>query len=152
MAPFNAWVFLKGLETLALRMERHSQSALAVAQWLEEQPQIRRVFYPGLPSHAQFELARSQQSGAGGIVSFEVSGREQAWHIVDHLRLFSITANLGDAKSIVTHPATTTHGRLRPEERAEMGVSEGLLRLSVGLEHAADLIADLSQAFVGVPA
>ncbi len=152
MAPFNAWVFLKGLETLALRMERHSQSALAVAQWLEEQPQVRRVFYPGLPSHAQFDLARTQQRGAGGIVSFEVSGREQAWHIVDHLRLFSITANLGDAKSIVTHPATTTHGRLRPEERAEMGVSEGLLRLSVGLEHADDLIADLSQAFVGVPA
>jgi O-succinylhomoserine sulfhydrylase len=146
MSPFNAWVFLKGLETLPLRMERHSRSALAVASWLSEQPQVRQVHYSGLANHPQHELARRQQSDFGGIVSFEVVNRQRAWAIVDALRLFSITANLGDAKSIVTHPATTTHGRLNDDERAAMNVGEGLLRLSVGLEDVGDLIADLEQA------
>lgn len=149
MSPFNAWVFLKGLETLSIRMERHSRNAAAVAAWLTDHPAVRRVHYTGLPTHPQHALARRQQSDFGGIVSFEVADRQQAWHIVDHLRLFSITANLGDAKSIVTHPATTTHGRLSQPERDAMGVTEGLLRLSVGLEDASDLIADLDHALTG---
>ncbi|MGE0486126.1 MAG: O-succinylhomoserine sulfhydrylase [Gammaproteobacteria bacterium] len=146
MSPFNAWVFLKGLETLPIRMERHCHNALVVARWLEQQPQVRRVYYPGLASHPQHALAARQQSGFGGIVSFELADRAAAWHVVDHLRFFSITANLGDAKSIVTHPATTTHGRLSQAERDAMGVSEGLLRLSIGLEDAGDLVADLARA------
>lgn len=150
MSAFNAWVFLKGLETLPLRMERHSQSALAVARWLEAQPQVRRVYYPGLESHPQHALAARQQRGFGGIVSFELADRRRAWHVVDHLRHFSITANLGDTKSIVTHPATTTHGRLSQAERDEMGVGEGLLRLSIGLEDVEDLVADLGQALSGI--
>lgn len=128
MSAFNAWVFLKGLETLPLRMERHSQSALAVARWLEAQPAVRRVHYPGLESHPQHALAQRQQRSYGGIVSFELADRASAWHVVDHLRRFSITANLGDAKSIVTHPATTTHGRLKQDERDAMGIGEGLPR------------------------
>ena len=149
MSAFNAWVFLKGLETLPLRMERHSRSALAVARWLEAQPQVRRVHYPGLESHPQHQLAARQQRDFGGIVSFELADRRRAWHVVDNLRHFSITANLGDTKSIVTHPATTTHGRLAQAERDEMGVGEGLLRLSIGLEDVEDLVADLGQALAG---
>ncbi|MCB1749615.1 MAG: O-succinylhomoserine sulfhydrylase [Gammaproteobacteria bacterium] len=150
MSPFNAWVFLKGLETLPIRMERHCRNALAIASWLEQRPEVRRVFYPGLASHPQHALAARQQAGFGGIVSFELVDRAAAWHVVDHLRYFSITANLGDAKSIVTHPATTTHGRLSQAERDAMGVSEGLLRLSIGLEDADDLVADLARALHGI--
>ena len=146
MSPFNAWVFLKGLETLQIRMERHSRNALAVANWLLEQDQVKAVHYPGLGSHPQHELACRQQSDFGGIVSFEVLDRQAAWHIVDNLKHFSITANLGDTKSIVTHPATTTHGRLSSPERELMRVGEGLLRLSVGLEDVNDLIGDLDRA------
>ena len=149
MSPFNAWVFLKGLETLTIRMERHSRNAAAVAAWLADHGAVTRVHYTGLATHPQHALARRQQTDFGGIVSFEVADQRQAWHLVDHLRLFSITANLGDAKSIVTHPATTTHGRLSQPERDAMGVTEGLLRLSVGLEDSGDLIADLDQALAG---
>ena len=144
MSPFNAWVFLKGLETLSLRMQRHCDSALALAQWLEQQPGIDRVYHPGLASHPQHELAARQQQGFGGIVSFEVSGgRDNAWQVVDATRVFSITANLGDTKSTITHPATTTHGRLTPEQREAAGISDGLIRLAVGLETVDDLKADL---------
>ncbi|MGB0712765.1 MAG: O-succinylhomoserine sulfhydrylase [Gammaproteobacteria bacterium] len=146
MSPFNAWVFLKGLETLSLRMERHSASALELARWLEEQPGIRRVYYPGLASHPQHELAARQMSAFGGVLSFEVEGgREAAWRLIDSTRFLSITANLGDAKSTITHPATTTHGRLSDEQKAEAGIVEGLVRVSVGLESVDDLKADLSR-------
>ncbi len=147
LSPFNAWVLLKGLETLPLRMPAHSRNALAVATFLENHPKVQRVWYPGLTSHPQHALAGQQMRLPGGIVSFEVAGgREAAWRVIDRVRLFSITANLGDAKSTITHPATTTHGRLSPEVRAAMGVGEGLVRLSVGLESAEDLCADLAQA------
>ena len=147
MSPFNAWVFLKGLETLEIRMQRHSASALEVAKWLSEQSQVERVFYPGLKSHPQHELAASQQSGSGGIVSFELSGgRAQAWALIDKLQRFSITANLGDSRSIITHPASTTHSRISAQERQQVGVSEGLLRLSIGLESPRDLINDLAES------
>jgi O-succinylhomoserine sulfhydrylase len=148
MSPFNAWVFLKGLETLPLRMKAHCASALMLAQWLEQQPQVARVYHPGLASHPQHELAKRQQDDFGGIVSFELKGgREDAWKVVDATRVFSITANLGDAKSTVTHPATTTHGRLTPEQRDAAGISDGLIRLAVGLESVADLQADLERGF-----
>ena len=144
LSAFNAWVLLKGMETLALRMERHSQSALELARWLEAQPWVARVLYPGLASHPQHVLAMRQQKTGGGIVSFEVKGgREAAWHIIDHTRMLSITANLGDTKTTITHPATTTHGRLSDEQRAAAGISEGLLRVAVGLESVADIEADL---------
>jgi len=150
MSPFNAWVFLKGLETLRLRMNAHSESALVLAQWLEGQPEVKRVHYPGLVSHPQHELAKRQQSGSGGIVSFELKGgKEAAWRVVDGTRVFSITANLGDAKSTITHPATTTHGRLTPEQRAEAGIGDGLIRLSVGLEDVEDLKRDLAGGLAG---
>ena len=140
MSPFNAWVFLKGLETLSLRMQAHCSSALAIAQWLETQAAVTRVYHPGLASHPQHELASLQHQGYGGIVSFELQGgRQEAWSLIDSLRIFSITANLGDAKSTVTHPATTTHGRLTPEQREEAGISNGLIRLAVGLEGTHDL-------------
>lgn len=146
MSPFNAWVFLKGLETLNLRMRAHSASALALAQWLEKQPGVKRVYYPGLASHPQHELAKRQQSGFGGIVSFELGGgQEAAWRVVDGTRVFSITANLGDTKSTITHPATTTHGRLTAEQRAEAGITDGLVRISVGLEDVEDLKRDLAR-------
>ena len=146
MSPFNAWVFLKGLETLRLRMRAHSEAALRLAHWLEAQPAIERVYYPGLPSHPQHELAKRQQSGFGGIVSFELrGGRDAAWALIDHTRLISITANLGDAKTTITHPATTTHGRLTPAERERAGIGEGLVRISVGLEDVADVQADLER-------
>jgi O-succinylhomoserine sulfhydrylase len=146
MSPFNAWVFLKGLETLKLRMQAHCANALALAQWLERQPQVARVYYPGLASHPQHELATRQQKGYGGIVAFELKGgREQAWTVIDATRMLSITANLGDAKSTITHPATTTHGRLSPEQKAEAGIGEGLIRVSVGLEEVEDIKADLAR-------
>lgn len=146
MSPFNAWVFLKGLETLPLRMQRHCDSALEVARWLEQQPQVARVYHPGLASHPQHELAGQQQSGYGGIVSFELKGgQSDAWRLIDATRVFSITANLGDTRSTITHPATTTHGRLTPEQRQDAGISDGLVRLAVGLESVADLVADLDR-------
>jgi len=144
MSPFNAWVFHKGLETLALRMRAHSENALSLAQWLEVQPWVQRIHYPGLPSHPQFELVRRQQKAAGGIVSFELAGgQEQAWKLIDATRMLSITANLGDVKTTITHPATTTHGRLSPEERAAAGIGDGLIRLAVGLESLRDIQDDL---------
>ncbi len=149
MSPFNAWVFLKGLETLALRMRAHCENALALATWLARQPGVSRVHYPGLATHAQHELAARQQSGFGGIISFEVEGgREAAWRVIDHTRLLSITANLGDARTTITHPASTTHGRNPPAQRAAAGITEGLIRLSVGLEDVADLCADLDCGLV----
>ena len=148
MSPFNAWIFLKGLETLSLRMRAHCSSALSLAQWLEQQPGVARVHHPGLASHPQHELAGRQQSDYGGIVSFELDGGQpEAWTFIDALRVFSITANLGDAKSTVTHPATTTHGRLTPEQREAAGISDGLIRLAVGLESLDDLRADLACGF-----
>ncbi|WP_230968986.1 O-succinylhomoserine sulfhydrylase [Nitrogeniibacter aestuarii] len=146
LSPFNAWIILKGLETLRLRMEAQSHTAMALAQWLEGQPWVDRVYYPGLPSHSQHELAKRQQRLAGAIVSFDVKGgREAAWRLIDSTRMISITANLGDTKSTITHPASTTHGRISAEARAAMGVSEGLLRVAVGLESLQDLQADLSR-------
>jgi len=146
LSPFNAWVFLKGLETLSLRMKAHSDNALALAQWLEKQPRVKRVYYPGLASHPQHALAKSQQTGFGGIVSFEVEGGQAAaWRVIDSTRVISITANLGDAKSTITHPATTTHGRLTPEQRAEAGIGDGFIRVSVGLEDVEDLKTDLAR-------
>jgi len=148
MSPFNAWVFLKGLETLPIRMKAHCASALVLAQWLEQQPQVARVYHPGLTSHPQHELAKRQQDDFGGIVSFQLKGgKEDAWKFIDATRVFSITANLGDTKSTITHPATTTHGRLTPEQRDAAGISDGLIRLAVGLESVADLQADLEHGF-----
>ena len=145
MSPFNAWVFLKGLETLALRMDAHSRAAAALSAWLEPQPGVTRVYYPGLASHPQHHLVGQQQTGGGGIVSFEVpGGREAAWRLIDATRMLSITANLGDTKTTITHPASTTHGRLTPEERAAAGIGEGLIRIAVGLEDLADIQADLA--------
>ena len=146
MSPFNAWVFLKGLETLALRMKAHSANALELARWLERQDKVRRVYYPGLESHGQHHLAVQQQSGFGGLLSFELEGGKAAgWKLVDATRLVSITANLGDTKTTITHPATTTHGRLTPEQREEAGISDGLVRIAVGLENIEDLCADLAR-------
>jgi len=146
LSAFNAWVLLKGMETLKLRVEAQSAQALQLAQWLEAQPQVERVFYPGLPSHPQHALAQSQQRSGGAIVSFVVKGeRAAAWQVVDHCRLLSITANLGDTKTTITHPASTTHGRISPEARAAAGISEGLLRVAVGLEAVEDLQADLAR-------
>jgi len=146
ISPFNAWIILKGLETLRIRMEAQSASALRLAQWLESQPSVARVFYPGLPSHPQHTLAMRQQRSGGAIVSFEVKGgREGAWRVVDSTKLLSITANLGDTKTTITHPASTTHSRISPEARAEAGISEGLLRIAVGLEHIDDIEADLAR-------
>jgi O-succinylhomoserine sulfhydrylase len=149
ISPFNAWVILKGLETLSLRMEAQSARALELAQWLEQQPEIARVFYPGLPSHPQFELASRQQARGGAIVSFEVrGGRDAAWAVVDNCQLLSITANLGDVKTTITHPASTTHGRISPTARQEAGISEGLLRVAVGLESVADIKRDLQRGLL----
>jgi O-succinylhomoserine sulfhydrylase len=146
MSPFNAWVFLKGLETLSLRMQAHSANALAVAGWLQEQRGVTRVWYPGLAEHPQYDLAARQQSGAGGIVTFDLEGgREAAWRVIDATRMLSITANLGDTKTTITHPATTTHGRLSPEERSAAGISEGMVRLAVGIESLEDIRADLAR-------
>jgi O-succinylhomoserine sulfhydrylase len=149
LSPFNAWVLLKGLETLPLRMKAHSENALALATWLETQPQVARVHYPGLKSHPQHALAMSQQTLGGGVVSFELKGgRDAAWKIIDSVQLMSTTSNLGDTRTTITHPATTTHGRLSAEARAAAGIGEGLLRVAVGLEHVDDLIADLQRGLI----
>jgi O-succinylhomoserine sulfhydrylase len=150
LSPFNAWVLLKGLETLKIRMEAQSQNALEVARWLEGHPRVERALYPGLPSHPQHALALRQQRLGGAVVSFEVKGgREAAWRVVDSTRMISITANLGDTKSTITHPATTTHGRISPEARARAGITEGLLRVAVGLESVKDICADLERGLRG---
>jgi O-succinylhomoserine sulfhydrylase len=144
MSPFNAWVFLKGLETLNIRMQAHCANAMKIAEWLDRQPAVEKVYYPGLKSHPQHELASRQQTGYGGIVSFVVKGGQQAaWKLIDATRLFSITANLGDTKSTITHPATTTHHRLTDEQRSDAGITPGLIRLSVGHENVEDLKGDL---------
>ena len=146
LSPFNAWVILKGLETLRIRIEAQSASALQLARWLETQPQVARVFHPGLESHPQHALAMRQQRLGGAILSFEVKGgREAAWRVVDNSRVLTITANLGDTKSTITHPASTTHGRITAEARAASGITEGLLRVAVGLESIDDLKADLAR-------
>jgi O-succinylhomoserine sulfhydrylase len=144
LSPFNAWVFLKGLETLELRMQAHSQNAQQLAEWLEQHPQITQVYFPGLSNHPQHDLAICQQKAPGGIVAFDVKGGQPAaWKLIDATRMISITANLGDTKTTITHPATTTHGRLSPEERHEIGIGDGLLRIAVGLENIEDLKQDL---------
>jgi O-succinylhomoserine sulfhydrylase len=151
LSPFNAWVFLKGLETLHLRMKAHSENALALAQWLEEQPQIERVNYSGLPSHADHELAKKQQTAFGAVLSIEVrGGKEAAWTVVDNAQVMSITANLGDTKSTITHPATTTHGRISQDERDQAGVTDGLIRIAVGLETLEDIKADLARGLAKI--
>jgi O-succinylhomoserine sulfhydrylase len=148
LSAFNAWTFTKGLETLSLRMRAISKNAQHLAEWLQDQPVVTRVYYPGLSSHPQHELAKRQQTGFGGIVSFEVEGgREAAWRLIDSTRLISITANLGDVKTTITHPATTTHGRLTDEQREYAGIQQGLIRIAVGLEAVADLKADLQRGF-----
>ena len=153
LSPFNAWVFLKGLETLNLRMRAHSDQALALARWLVDHPAVSRVHYSGLPDHPQHALAARQQSGFGGIVSFEVEGgRQAAWSVVDATEMLSITANLGDVRSTITHPATTTHGRVAPEQREAMGIGEGLVRISVGLEDLVDIQTDLDRGLGGLKA
>jgi O-succinylhomoserine sulfhydrylase len=144
MSPFNAWVFLKGLETLSLRIKAHSANAAALAEWLVEHPKVTQVFYAGLPDHPGHGLAKKQQSDFGGVLSFCVNGgREAAWRVIDATQMLSLTANLGDAKTTIVHPATTTHGRLSPEARAEAGIEEGLIRIAVGLEDIADIKNDL---------
>jgi len=151
LSPFNAWVFLKGLETLRLRMQAHCANAQALAEWLEQQPGVEKVYYAGLPSHPQHELAKRQQSGFGAVVSFEVKdGKEGAWRFIDATRLVSITANLGDTKTTITHPGTTTHGRLSPEDRAAAGIRDSLIRVAVGLEDVTDLKADLARGLAAL--
>lgn len=146
MSPFNAWVFLKGLETLSVRMKAHCENALLLAQWLDQHDKVEKVYYPGLESHLQHQLAKEQQNGFGGLVSFDVKGsRDSAWHIIDSTELFSITANLGDTKSTITHPATTTHHRLTDEQRDEAGIKQNMIRISVGLEDIEDLKEDLDK-------
>ncbi|MES2686511.1 MAG: O-succinylhomoserine sulfhydrylase [Pseudomonadota bacterium] len=152
LAPFNAWVVLKGLETLGIRMQAQSANALAVAKWLEQQPQVARVYYPGLASHPQHDLAMRQQSGLGGaVLSFDLRGddvaaaRKNAFHVIDSTQVVSIATNLGDTKTIISHPGTTSHGRLTEEQRQAAGISQGLIRLAVGLDHIDDIKADLSR-------
>jgi len=146
LSAFNAWVILRGLDTLRIRMDAQSASALALAIWLESHPSVHRVFYPGLASHPQHALAMRQQRSGGAIVSFEVKGgREAAWRVIDATRMISITANLGDTKSTITHPATTTHGRISDEARARAGIKQELVRVAVGLEANADIQADLAR-------
>jgi O-succinylhomoserine sulfhydrylase len=146
LSAFNAWVILKGLETLRIRMDAHAANSAELAQWLENQRSVERVYYPGLASHPQHELAMRQQRNGGGIVSFDVrGGREGAWRVVDATRMLSITANLGDAKTTITHPASTTHGRISAEARTAAGIGEGLLRVAVGLESIEDIKADLAR-------
>lgn len=157
LSPFNAWVVLKGLETLGIRMQAHCAGALALAQWLETQPGVARVYYPGLASHPQHELAMRQQSGLGGaVVSFDIEGegpeaaRANAFHVIDSTRVLSITANLGDTKTTITHPATTSHGRLSEAQRQAAGIGQGLIRVAVGLDHIDDIKADLLRGLGGL--
>jgi O-succinylhomoserine sulfhydrylase len=157
LSPFNAWVVLKGLETLGIRMHAQSQQALAMAQWLEAQPQVARVYYPGLKSHAQHELAMKQQSGLGGaVLSFEVKahtpeqGRENAFKLMNAMRTVSLSTNLGDVKTLVAHPASTSHGRLSEAQRQVAGIQQSLIRVAVGLEHLDDLKADFVRGFAAL--
>jgi len=151
LSPFNAWLFLKGLETLNIRMRAHCQSALELAQWLEQQDGIEKVHYAGLESHPQHELAKRQQKAFGAVVSFEVKGgKDGAWRFIDATRLISITANLGDTKTTITHPSTTSHGRLSPQEREAAGIRDSLIRVAVGLEDVADLKADLARGLAAL--
>lgn len=151
MSAFNAWVFLKGLETLRLRMEAHSRSALELATWLTQQPAVERVFYAGLPDHPGYELAGRQQRAFGGVMSFALrGGRQQAWDFIDAVRIMSLTANLGDAKTTIVHPASTTHGRLSEQQREAAGIGENLVRVAVGLEHVDDLRADLQRGLTAL--
>jgi O-succinylhomoserine sulfhydrylase len=146
ISPFNAWICLKGLETLKIRIDAQCHAAAELAAWLAKQPSIERVYYPGLSDHPQFALAKRQQSKSGAVISFDVKGgRERAWHVIDSTKLLSITANLGDTKTTITHPASTTHGRISPEARANAGIGEGLLRVAVGLENIEDIKADLAR-------
>ena len=146
MSPFNAWVFLKGLETLSIRMKAHCENALELATWLEAHPKVDKVFYPGLESHAQRELVLKQQSAGGGLLSFRIKGTQQdAWTVIDNTTMMSITANLGDVKTIITHPATTTHSRVSPEDRLKAGITDNLIRISVGLESIDDIKKDLAR-------
>lgn len=146
MSPFNAWVFTKGLETLKIRMKAHCENAMELATWLQQQDNVEKVYYPGLVDHPQHELAKVQQNGFGGIVSFVAKGgQDKAWNIINNTQLLSITANLGDTKSTITHPASTTHGRLSPELREETLISDGLMRISVGLEDIKDIQKDLAR-------
>ena len=148
MSPFNAWVFLKGLETLSLRMRAHCDNANKLAHWLQQRSDVSRVHYAGLPEHPGHELASRQQSGFGGVLSFEVpGGQEAAWRFIDATRLMSLTANLGDVKTTIVHPATTTHGRLAAEQRDAAGIVPGLIRIAVGLEHIEDLQVDCQRGF-----
>ena len=150
ISPFNAWICLKGLETLRIRMEAQCNAAAELANWLAKHPRIERVYYPGLTDHPQYALAKRQQSMSGGVVSFDVKGgRERAWKVIDSTKLLSITANLGDTKSTITHPASTTHGRISAEARASAGIGEGLLRVAVGLENIEDIKADLARGLGG---
>lgn len=151
MSPFNAWVFLKGLETLSLRMRAHCATAEALALWLDQQPNVEKVYYAGLPSHPQHELAKRQQKAFGAVLSFEVKGgKDAAWRFIDATRMISITANLGDSKTTITHPGTTTHGRLSPEERAQAGIKDSLIRIAVGLEDLEDLKTDLARGLAAL--
>lgn len=146
MSAFNAWIFLKGLETLPVRMRAHCENAKELALWLTEHPAVENVFYPGLESHPQFELANKQQSAGGGLVSFKVKGtKEDAWKVIDSTQMLSITANLGDVKTSITHPATTTHSRVEPEARIKSGITDNLIRISVGLESIDDIKKDLAR-------
>ena len=151
LSPFNAWVFLKGLETLSLRMKAHSENAMALALWLQQQPQITKVNYAGLENHPSHELAKKQQSAFGGVLSFEVAGGQPAaWQLIDGTRMISITANLGDTKTTVTHPASTTHSRLAPEDRARAGITDGLVRIAVGLESIEDIQRDIALGLAAI--
>src|SRR5436309_629337 len=151
LSPFNAWLLLKGLETLELRVERQCRTAEAIARYLEHHPKITRVLYPGLPSHPQYELARRQMKRGGSLVCFDVAGdKEACFRFLDALKLVDISNNLGDSKSLITHPATTTHSRLKPEEREVLGIGDALVRLSAGLEGEADLVADIGRALAAV--
>lgn len=146
MSPFNAWIFLKGLETLPVRMVAHCQNALKLAEWLSEHPAVEQVFHPGLKSHPQYDLACKQQDAGGGLVSFRIKGgKDQAWSVIDNTKMLSITANLGDVKTSITHPATTTHSRVEPEARLKAGITDNLVRLSVGLESVEDIKKDLAR-------
>jgi O-succinylhomoserine sulfhydrylase len=155
LSAFNAWVLLKGMETLSLRVERQSANALEIARWLERHPAVKRVFYPGLESHPQYEIARRQQASGGAVVAFEVGGdtpeaqRANAWRVIDGTTICSITANLGDTRTTITHPATTTHSRITPEAREAAGITEGLLRVAAGLENAGDICGDLARGLQG---
>lgn len=146
MSPFHAWVLLSGLETLAVRMNEQSRNAAQIADWLRVQPQVEKVYYAGFADHPQADLVKKQQASGGTVIGFEVKNADLAWKVIDSVKIFSRTANLGDVRSTICHPWTTTHGKMAPEEKREAGIGEGLVRLSVGLEHPDDLINDLKQA------